>query len=76
MANKVLLFKGLRSFLITLGLMFLAPVVIYQAFKNEEHPWYIPVLIIGLILAAAAIFMGFKSVKKVTDSFFDQNEED
>ncbi|WP_238857858.1 DUF6095 family protein [Poritiphilus flavus] len=74
MANKALLFKGLRSFLITLGLMFLAPFVIYQAFKNEEHPWYIPVLVIGLILAVAAIVMGFRSVKTVVDGFFSKED--
>ncbi|NAS11987.1 hypothetical protein GTQ38_08250 [Flavobacteriaceae bacterium R33] len=68
------MFKGLRSFLITLGLMFLAPFVIYQAFKNEEHPWYIPVLVIGLILAVAAIVMGFRSVKTVVDGFFSKED--
>ncbi len=75
MANKTLLFKGFRFFLITLTLMFLAPFVIYQAFKNQEHPWYIPVLVIGLILAAAAVFMGFYSVKTVMDGFFDKKKE-
>ncbi len=74
MANKTLLFKGFRYFLLTLGLMFLAPFVIYQAFKNEEHPWYIPVLIIGLILAVAAIVMGFRSVKTVVDGLFAKEE--
>ncbi len=42
--------KSLQYFAYTLMLMFGAPIVIYQAFKNQEHPFYWPVLIIGLIM--------------------------
>jgi hypothetical protein len=68
--NKELLINGLKYLAYTVALMFTAPVVLYQAFKNQDHPWYIPVLIIGGILALAAIGMGFYSIKTVVDALF------
>lgn len=68
--NKELLLKGLKFLGYTVVLMFIAPIVLYQAFKNQEHPFYIPVLILGVILAVAAIGMGFYSIKTVVDSLF------
>jgi hypothetical protein len=54
--------------------MFVAPFGIYQAFKNSEHPLYIPVLVFGIICAVAAIALGFLSVKTITSAFFDKSE--
>ncbi len=60
----------------TVTLMFLAPFVIYQAFKNQEHAAYVPVLIIGLILALAAIAMGFYTIKVFMDALFGKKTKD
>ncbi|WP_097046072.1 DUF6095 family protein [Flagellimonas pacifica] len=68
--DKELLVKGLKFIGYTVALMFLAPFTIYQAFKNQEHPAYIPVLIIGIILAIAAIGLGFYTIKIFMDSLF------
>ncbi|MEL4308792.1 DUF6095 family protein [Joostella sp. CR20] len=68
--NRELLIKSLKYFAYTLFLMFLAPTVIYQAFKNQTHPWYWPVLIVGILLAITAIAMGFYSLKVIMKSFF------
>lgn len=54
--------KSLKYFAYTILLMFSAPVVIYEAFKNQDHPFYFPVLGIGLVLGIAAIAMGFVSI--------------
>ncbi|SDL46004.1 DUF6095 family protein [Kriegella aquimaris] len=72
--DKNLLVKGLKYLSITIGLMFLAPTVIYQAFKNQEHPFYWPVLIIGLILAIGAIAGGFYSMKIIMDALFQKKD--
>jgi len=69
------LYLGLRYLLITAVLMFVAPFSIYQAFKNQEHPLYVPVLIFGIISAIAAISLGFLGVKTITDSFFNNNKD-
>ncbi len=68
--NKDLLIKGLKFLAYTVALMFTAPVVLYQAFKNQDHPWFLPVLIVGGILAFSAIAMGFYSIKTVVDALF------
>lgn len=72
--NKNLLVKGLKLLSITFFLMFLAPVVIYQAFKNQEHPFYWPVLIVGLVLAVAAIASGFYGIKVIMDALFGKKD--
>ena len=66
--------KGVKNLIYTVGLMFLAPVVLYQAFKNQEHPLFIPVLILGFILAIAAIGMGFYSIKILMQALFDDSK--
>ncbi len=73
--DKELLVKGIKFIAYTIALMFLAPVVIYEAFKNQGHPWYWPVLIVGLILAIAAIVMGFYGIKVILDSLFGKKEK-
>jgi len=72
--NKELLLKGLKFLAYTVALMFSAPVVLFQAFKNQEHPFYIPVLILGIVLAIAAILMGFYSIKTVIDALFGKKK--
>lgn len=72
--NKNILVKGLKQLTYTVMLMFLAPVVIWQAFKNEEHPLYWPVLVLGLILAIAAIGMGFKGIQTIMNALFAKKD--
>ena len=54
--------------------MFSGPVVLYQAFKNQDHPWYIPVLVIGGLLAIGAVGMGFYSIKTLVDALFGRKK--
>ena len=54
--------------------MFSGPVVLYQAFKNQDHPWYIPVLVVGGLLAIGAVGMGFYSIKTLVDALFGQKK--
>ncbi|WP_046745391.1 DUF6095 family protein [Kordia zhangzhouensis] len=68
--DKELLSKGLRFMFGSLLCMFAGPTVIHSAFKNQQHPLYMPVLIIGLLIAAAAIFLAFKGIRKIMDSIF------
>lgn len=72
--NQELLLKGLKFLAYTVALMFSAPVVLFQAFKNQDHPFYIAVLILGILLAIAAIVMGFYSIKTVIDALFGKKK--
>lgn len=73
--DKRLLAKGLKFIAYTVALMFTAPVVLYQAFKNENHQWFLPVLIVGFILAILAIGFGFYSIKLMMDALFSQKKK-
>ncbi|TDQ30942.1 DUF6095 family protein [Zeaxanthinibacter enoshimensis] len=70
--DRELLIRGVKYLGITALLMFIAPVIIYQAFKNEGHPLYIYVLILGFIFALAAVGMGFYSIRTVVNAFFNK----
>lgn len=72
--NKALLVKGLKLLGVTVLFMFAAPITIYQAFKNQEHPLYWPVLILGLLMAITAVGYGFYSIKVIMDALFAKKE--
>ncbi|WP_400073026.1 DUF6095 family protein [Zobellia russellii] len=73
--DKDLLVKGLKHIAYTIFLMFLAPGVIYQAFKNQSHPLYWPVLILGFIFAIGAIVMAFYSLRLIMESLFGKKKK-
>ncbi|MEO0571802.1 MAG: DUF6095 family protein [Bacteroidota bacterium] len=73
--NKDLLVKGIKSFIFTALTMFIAPIVLYQAFKNTDKPLFIPVLIVGILLAGFAIYMGFRSVNIVMEAVFGKKKK-
>lgn len=64
---------GLKYLAGALPLSFIGPVVLFSSFKNQEHVWFIPVLIFALLAMAAAIFLMFKGINTVMRSLFDQD---
>ena len=70
--DKDMLIKGAKRLLFTVLLMFSGPTVLYQAFKNQEHPWFIPVLIFGCLLALGAIAMGFWGIRTLVNALFQE----
>tara|TARA_R110000868_G_scaffold186282_1_gene428671 strand:- start:69 stop:299 length:231 start_codon:yes stop_codon:yes gene_type:complete len=73
--DKDLLLKGIKYLGFTVLLMFSAPFTLYEAFKNQEHPLFIPVLILGIILAILAIFLAFYGIKTIMNSLFSNRKE-
>lgn len=73
--DKDLLARGIRTLIYTALLMFTAPVVLYQAYKNTGHQWFIPVLIVGITLSIAAVVLGFSGIKKIVDSVFGKRKK-
>lgn len=69
--NKNLLGKGLKYMAGALPLMIIGPVVLFSAFKNQDHPFYIPILLIGLLALAGAIFLLFKGIGIIMKALFD-----
>ncbi len=56
--------------------MFAAPILLYQAFKNQDNILFWPVLIIGLLLSALAIYLGFRSVNIVIEAVFGKKTQE
>jgi hypothetical protein len=68
--DKDMLVTGLKRLAITVVLMFTAPLILWQAFKNQEHAMFWPVCILGIIVACFAVYMGFKGIMTIMDSMF------
>ena len=62
--------KGLKNILIAFFFMFLGPTMLFQSFKNQNHPWFEIVLSISLIICVIALLYGVKGLKKIVDSIF------
>lgn len=73
--NKDLLFKGLKFLAAALPLCIIGPVVLFSAFKNQEHSWYIPILIFALTAMAAAIFLMFKGIGTLMKALFEPEKK-
>lgn len=69
--NKQLLGKALQTLAFSLLFVFAAPVLLYSAFNNQDHPLYIAVLILGILLFFLAIFLIFKGIKTIGKAIFD-----
>jgi hypothetical protein len=71
--DKQILVKGFQNLGISLILMFLGPTIIYLALSNKEKPLYVPLLVIGIIGCAAAVYFVFRGINKILDSMFKNN---
>lgn len=69
--NKSLLLKGLKYLAGALPLSFIGPVVLYSSFKNQEHVWFIPILLFALLAMAAAVYLMFKGINTMIKALFD-----
>ncbi|MFK7107510.1 DUF6095 family protein [Flavobacterium oreochromis] len=72
--NKDILLKGIKTLIMALPLMFIGPSVIFSSFKNQTHPFYIPVLGLGIILCFLSIYLIFKGIQTIMKSLFDEDK--
>lgn len=68
--NKPQLVKGLKTMGITLVTLFLGPVLLHAGLSNPEKPLSIPLVITGIAICGAAVYLGFKGIKIIMDSIF------
>ena len=69
--NKEKLAKGVKLMGGTLLLLVTAPIILNSSFKNQNHPMFIPILGIGIILFIAAIYFGFKGIRMLMKALFN-----
>lgn len=69
--DKQLLFKGIKT-LVFAGLsLFMGPVLLSFAFSKPEDSLYIPLLVVGCLICAFAVFLIFKGIKLIMNSMFN-----
>lgn len=73
--NKDLLYKGVKYSVGSFPVMFIAPLLIQSSFKNQSSPFFIPVLIIGVVIAFLSAYLLFKGVKTITDALFNDESK-
>ena len=66
--------KGLKNIFLSLCLMFVGPTLLFQSFKNQNHPWFEGVLIISLILCVLSIFIGLKGLRNIMATIFKKED--
>ncbi len=69
--NKEKLLKGIKLMGVTLVLLVTAPIILNSSFKNQDHAYFIPVFLIGIILLITAIYFGFKGIKTLMGALFN-----
>lgn len=68
--DKALLFKGIKTMIFALLSLFMGPILLTLALGNKEKPLYIPILIVGSLICAFAVFLIFKGIKIIMSSMF------
>lgn len=69
--NKEVLAKGIKTLAGSLGAIVAGPVLVYNAFMNQEHPLFYLVLSIGIIIMILAIILLLIGINTILKSFFD-----
>lgn len=69
--NKKLLSKAISYLSGALPLLFIGPVVIYNAFMNQKNVWHYLVLAIGIGICIAAVYLMVLGLKTMMRSLFN-----
>ena len=65
---------GLKKIFISIFLMFLGPTILFQSFKNENHPWFVPVLIFSIVICILSLFYGVKGLQSIMNAIFKKKD--
>jgi hypothetical protein len=68
--DKKILMQGIRYLATALPFMIIGPVVIHSAFKNQNHPLFIPVLGLAIITCIFSVALVFKGINTIMKSLF------
>ena len=72
--NKPILQSGLKKMSLFLICCFIGPIIVHQAFKNQNHPLYFPVLILGFLFLIIALYYGFSGIKSLVNAILGEQK--
>ena len=64
--------RGLNRLILSLFFMFLGPIIVFSAFKNEGHEFYYFVLILGTIFCLMAVYLLYSGIMTIVKSLSDK----
>jgi membrane protein DedA with SNARE-associated domain len=70
--DKKILNKGIAKMVWALPLFFIGPTIINSAFKNQDHPFFIPVLGLAILMCIVAVVLAFKGLRTIVSSMTDE----
>jgi hypothetical protein len=68
--NRKVLMQGLKILSMSLPTLVLGVFIINSSFKNQDHFLYYYILVLGVLLAAYAVFLMFKGINTLMKSLF------
>ena len=74
--NISLFKKSLRKIFYFIILCFVSPVIIMQAFKNQENVLFLPVLLLGIFLSSTAMIIGLMGINQLVKSLIGKIKKD
>lgn len=69
--DRVRVYKGLQKIFFAIPLMFVGPIILNSAFKNEAHFLYYPIVILGCLICLYSMFLFFKGLKTMVSGLFN-----
>ena len=66
--------EGIKKIFISIFLMFLGPTILFQSFKNEDHPWFVPVLSLSIVICVLSLFYGIKGLQSIMNAIFKKKD--
>lgn len=70
--NREVLNKGIKFLIGSLPTLFIGVFILNSSFKNQKHPLYIYILILGIIICGYSVFLMFKGINTIIKSIFDK----
>lgn len=70
--NKDVLNKGLRILLGSLPTLFIGVFILNSSFKNQKHPLFVYILILGVLICGYAVYLMFKGINTIMKSMFEK----
>lgn len=68
--DKVQLYKGIKTMIFAALTLFMGPIILSMALSQPENKLYIPLLIVGILICAFAVFLIFKGIRIIMNSMF------
>jgi Family of unknown function (DUF6095) len=69
--NRTVLSKGIKYLVFALPLLFIGPMVIYNAFINKQNVWHYLVLAVGIFLSGLAMYFMYKGLQTIMKALFN-----